>query len=329
MRSQQSARRPTSSEAFDAFRNKCEKSKDIEETVIKAYTQLVRVDSSFAMFKKVMAYLQKYNSNDFVHLAYEFMRRKLFFDHVDDVYKLFIQGPEGHDNDVLIKDFLSHILDGGHEAIDEQKDNADTIAAVQRYLEISPKHVVKALLREDAYKYVYNKYFKMMSIDPILKEIAIKRNVILSRLRKNKQTGELFMKECRNAETLGALEWTGVPEARRYGPMFDGYCYDVKELCTIIVSSFEKGIWPTSPYTKNIFTVHQLQDIVDYMVKNNVKHTSLLPLIVYGIKNGYIPLIGIHGKDGYQQRFNFYTAIRQFLSSPFEEFILNEGENWN
>lgn len=301
------------------------KNKRDPEALIHAFKTLQTADGSYATFKQMMAYLkQHYDPSYYTYLVGAVIQKTLYFDHIDEIFEMFV----GND-DSLNEQVLRSVIMAGRGAFIDKTNTPNTINAVRRFVELSPKSVVDAVFSHPFFKEAYATYFQPKSIDPVLNEIALKRNVILSRLRKNRQTGELLMKACKNAETLGALEWTGVPEANRYGPMTDGYCYDVKELSTVIIGSFQKGLWPSSPYTKKPFTLHQLQDIVNHMVKKSVKHSPLLPMLVFGFQNGYIPLHGIDATNDYSKRLQFYTAIRTFLTSSSTEFIGNEHENWN
>lgn len=310
---------------------------------------LIEVDKSFSMFEIAMRYLhEKFAPSNYVHLAYHVIEQKLYFDRIDNVFELFMNGATDEDN----KSFLIHALDGVRDiVIENNTDNLKKlIQVVQRLLALSPKHIVMNVWEnmsnehdydEDVYDYVnseaineiyrkiFDKYINKKPIASVLNQIATKRTIILSRLKKNKETGEYFMKQCKNAESLGALDWKGVPEPRRYGPDSDGYCFDIKELEKVIIISFQKGLWPTSPYTRKPFTIYELQNIVNHMINNNIKHSQLLPMILFGITNGYISLKGIHGKKGYAQRVNFYTTIRTYLLSAGNEFTMNENENWH
>jgi len=154
--------------------------------------------------------------------------------------------------------------------------------------------------------------------DELANTIRNNRDRIVARWRTSRKQVDTMNEQCRNSTALLGDAWGKIPRHRRYGPMSDGYCYDIADLVKIMMEDFTKGELPSSPFTRTVFTYGVMDDIITHIQTNAIPHPHILPIIVYGFTHGYIR--GSLSQGDVERRFDLKTRINRYMEGAMRDW---------
>jgi hypothetical protein len=154
--------------------------------------------------------------------------------------------------------------------------------------------------------------------DKLANTIHDNHDRIVARWRMSRKQVDTMNEQCRNNTALLGDAWGKIPRHRRYGPMSDGYCYDVADLIKIMMEDFSKGELPSSPFTRTVFTYGTMDDIITHIQSNSIPHPPILSIIVNGFTHGYIR--GSLSQGDVERRFDLKTRINQYMEGAMREW---------
>jgi hypothetical protein len=260
---------------------------------------------------------------DYSTAMYHVLVNRYNLDRITDVVRI-VQGDDT--SDAMFGEVISYALDGFQDG-DQDEASKNAILAIVRSM---PPKAIKGLSQRH-YKTSLVELFPDLA--PLLmrnvsentaSRIQQNKEVIVARLRKNKDNVRTMKEVCRNDTNLLGESWGKIPAARRYGPLKDGYCYDITELAKVVLEAFKEGMWPSFPFTRKRVTYGDLDDIIRHLQQNAVPHTPTLPMIVFGLRNGYVKFGGTSRGDAYTNRLQFKDDITAYLRNADYEYAGDE-----